>query len=87
MGTTDQHPTVITLQRVKRWPALCAIGLVRVYQRGLSPLLGSSCRFQPTCSAYMITAIEKYGLLRGTARGCKRILRCHPFHRGGYDPP
>ncbi|MEO8269384.1 MAG: membrane protein insertion efficiency factor YidD [Aureliella sp.] len=61
--------------------------MVRTYQRVLSPLLGSNCRFQPTCSAYMIAAIEKHGLLRGTWRGCWRILRCHPFHRGGYDPP
>lgn len=65
----------------------CAIGMVHIYQRSLSPLLGANCRYHPTCSAYMIQAIEKFGLLRGVYRGCLRILRCHPFCRGGYDPP
>jgi putative membrane protein insertion efficiency factor len=58
-----------------------------MYQRGLSPLLGKNCRFQPTCSHYMIEAINKYGLLIGISKGIWRILRCHPFNRGGYDPP
>ncbi|WP_206028688.1 membrane protein insertion efficiency factor YidD [Thalassoroseus pseudoceratinae] len=63
------------------------IGLVRGYQRFISPLLGPSCRFTPTCSEYFIQAVRKYGILRGTWRGVMRILRCHPFHPGGYDPP
>ncbi|MCA9194421.1 MAG: membrane protein insertion efficiency factor YidD [Planctomycetales bacterium] len=63
------------------------IGLVRVYQRGISPLLGASCRFQPSCSEYMIGAIQKHGPFRGVLRGIGRILRCHPFCSGGYDPP
>lgn len=74
-----------------RWllklPAGMAIGMVRFYQRGISPLLGKNCRFQPTCSQYMIEAINKYGLLRGVLKGTWRIMRCHPFCRGGYDPP
>ncbi len=74
-----------------RWlwelPGRCAIFCIRCYQRGISPLLGSNCRFQPTCSQYMIAAIEKYGVVRGTLRGAWRILRCHPFNRGGFDPP
>lgn len=45
------------------------------------------CRFEPTCSQYMIEAIEKYGAMRGMLHGCLRILRCHPWHPGGYDPP
>ncbi len=68
-------------------PGRCAIFLVRCYQRFLSPLLGASCRFQPTCSHYMIAAIEKYGVVQGILRGTWRILRCHPFCRGGFDPP
>ncbi|MCY2985543.1 MAG: membrane protein insertion efficiency factor YidD [Planctomycetota bacterium] len=66
--------------------AFC-IGMVRFYQRAISPLLGNNCRFSPTCSQYMIEAIEKYGVLRGAWRGTKRICRCHPFTPGGYDPP
>jgi uncharacterized protein len=75
------------LRRLIRIPSAVAIGLVRMYQRGLSPLLGKNCRFQPTCSHYMIEAINKYGLLVGVSKGIWRILRCHPFNRGGYDPP
>jgi uncharacterized protein len=74
-------------QRLKRIPSGVAIGLVRLYQRGISPLLGKNCRFQPTCSHYMIEAIEKYGFFIGVSKGIWRILRCHPFNRGGYDPP
>lgn len=62
------------------------VGLVRGYKYLISPLLPPSCRFYPTCSAYTIEAIEKYGALRGTLLGLRRILRCHPFCRGGYDP-
>ncbi len=68
-------------------PKRIAIACVRFYQRGISPLLWSSCRYQPTCSEYTIQAINKYGVIRGILRGGWRILRCHPFSRGGYDPP
>ncbi|RME12983.1 MAG: membrane protein insertion efficiency factor YidD [Ardenticatenia bacterium] len=63
-----------------------ALGLIRFYQRYISPLTGPTCRFQPTCSHYTYEAIEKYGLIKGMWLGIKRILRCHPFHPGGYDP-
>ncbi|MBU6239307.1 MAG: membrane protein insertion efficiency factor YidD [Planctomycetes bacterium] len=63
------------------------IQMVRFYQRAISPLLWSSCRFTPTCSQYMILAIEKYGPIRGVWKGLWRITRCHPFHPGGFDPP
>ncbi len=63
------------------------IALVRFYQRAISPLLGSNCRFSPTCSQYTIEAIEKYGVIRGLWKGVRRIARCHPFSRSGYDPP
>jgi putative membrane protein insertion efficiency factor len=57
-----------------------------MYKRWISPLLPSACRFHPTCSEYMMEAIEKYGVLRGTGKGLRRLLRCHPFHEGGLDP-
>jgi putative membrane protein insertion efficiency factor len=62
------------------------IALVRAYQFVLSPWLGKSCRFTPTCSHYMIEAIERFGAFRGTWLGLKRIMRCHPFCDGGIDP-
>ncbi len=68
-------------------PRRALVGLVRVYQWTLSPLIGKRCRFQPTCSAYFILAVQKYGAIRGTLRGLARIARCHPFHPGGFDPP
>jgi uncharacterized protein len=62
------------------------ISLIRAYKLVISPLLPPSCRFTPTCSEYAIQAIQKYGALRGFYLGVRRILRCHPFHAGGYDP-
>jgi len=60
--------------------------LIRLYQKGISPLLPPSCRFYPTCSAYAIEAVEKHGALKGSGMGLLRILRCNPFFEGGYDP-
>ncbi|OOY41340.1 membrane protein insertion efficiency factor YidD [Solemya velum gill symbiont] len=60
--------------------------LVRGYQLLLSPVLGSSCRYYPTCSSYMIQAIEIHGVLKGGWMGLRRIGRCHPWHEGGVDP-
>ena len=60
--------------------------LVRVYQICISPFLGPCCRFYTTCSEYAIIAVRRYGPLRGAFLGLMRILRCHPFHTGGYDP-
>jgi len=78
----------MSLQRaIIRFPSLAIIGFVRLYQVTLSPILGQQCRFRPTCSHYMIEAVEKYGAIRGSMRGIWRILRCNPFGRGGYDPP
>jgi len=62
------------------------IGLIRGYKMGISPYLPNACRFQPTCSQYAIEAIERFGAGRGGSMAVKRILRCHPFHPGGYDP-
>ena len=67
--------------------AAVLIGGVILYKFTLSPLLGRHCRFEPTCSSYFRTAVEKDGALRGAWRGLRRICRCHPWHPGGYDPP
>ncbi|GMR14014.1 MAG: membrane protein insertion efficiency factor YidD [Gemmatimonadota bacterium] len=62
------------------------LGLIRIYQRGISPLSPPSCRFTPTCSAYAVEAIEQHGILRGSWLATKRVFRCHPFGKWGYDP-
>lgn len=62
------------------------IGLVRLYQRLLSPLLGPRCRFHPTCSTYAIQALERHGAVRGSWLAVRRIVRCHPLNEGGFDP-
>ena len=59
---------------------------VRGYQIFISPIMPGKCRFYPTCSTYFIQAVEKYGPFKGSLLGIKRILKCHPFHEGGYDP-
>lgn len=63
-----------------------ALVLIRLYQATLSPLLGTRCRFHPTCSVYTQEAIGKYGFFKGVLLGGRRLLRCHPFHEGGIDP-
>lgn len=62
------------------------LGILKVYQYLISPLLGNNCRYIPSCSCYAHTAIERFGVLKGSWMGLKRILRCHPFHPGGLDP-
>lgn len=62
------------------------IALFHFYKRGISPYLPTACRFQPTCSEYMIEALEKYGIFYGLYLGIKRILRCHPWGGSGFDP-
>lgn len=63
-----------------------ALLLLRFYKRFLSPLLPPMCRFEPTCSVYTMQAVEKYGALRGSWLGVRRLARCHPFNPGGWDP-
>lgn len=68
------------------WGNRLVLVLIRGYQRFLSPLLGKNCRFYPTCSQYMFDAIVRFGLGRGVGLGVRRLLRCGPWHPGGYDP-
>ncbi len=62
------------------------ITLIKGYRRFVSPMLPSSCRFTPSCSLYTLQAVERFGLLKGSLMGARRLLRCHPFSEGGYDP-
>jgi uncharacterized protein len=83
--------TATTLETLLSLPgravAFCLIAAIRLYQVTFSPLLGPACRFQPSCSHYMVESIKKYGLVIGLNRGVRRFLRCHPWDPGGYDPP
>jgi len=69
-----------------RFPGRVLVVLVRLYQATLSPYLGRQCRYLPTCSNYFIEAVQRHGACKGSALGLWRILRCHPFARGGFDP-
>lgn len=62
------------------------IAVIKIYQYTISPLIGTVCRFEPSCSHYAIDAITKYGPLKGSFMAIRRILRCHPLNDGGYDP-
>ena len=62
------------------------LGLVRFYQYAISPFLGRRCRYFPSCSEYMVEAVQKHGAGKGCWMGVKRLCRCHPWHPGGYDP-
>jgi putative membrane protein insertion efficiency factor len=62
------------------------ITAIKGYRRFLSPMLPRSCRFTPSCSLYTLQAVEKHGLLRGSLMGARRVLSCHPFSEGGFDP-
>jgi len=62
------------------------IAPIRFYQKVISPMLGPTCRYQPTCSHYMVGAIEEWGVIRGIWMGLKRIFRCHPWASSGHDP-
>lgn len=71
---------------MKQLPARAIALLIRGYQRFISPALPPACRYSPTCSAYTLEAVERYGAVRGGWLGLKRVARCHPWHPGGYDP-
>ncbi|MGZ4777839.1 MAG: membrane protein insertion efficiency factor YidD [Thermoanaerobaculia bacterium] len=62
------------------------VALLQFYKRAISPILPPMCRFEPTCSVYMMEAVAKYGVMRGIWLGVRRLSRCHPFNPGGWDP-
>jgi hypothetical protein len=62
------------------------IFVIKTYQKIISPILGPRCRFYPTCSNYAIEALTKHGIIKGVALSLRRVLKCHPFNKGGYDP-
>jgi putative membrane protein insertion efficiency factor len=72
--------------RIKGFTKSLALLIIRFYRCFISPLFPPCCRYEPTCSAYAYEAVLKYGVCRGIFMAVKRILRCHPFHSGGYDP-
>ena len=77
---------VYKLKEINVYLSKVCIYLIRFYQKYISPLKGPTCRFYPTCSQYAIEAFKKYGVIKGMFLTIKRILKCHPFHPGGYDP-
>ena len=83
---SSDHPTMRPSVSLRNWPRLAGWYLIRGYQRFISPMFPPSCRFTPSCSQYALEAVARYGLLRGSWLGGRRLLRCHPFHPGGFDP-
>ena len=71
---------------VSRWPRFAVMALIRGYQMTLAHLVFTQCRFTPTCSHYTLEAVARYGAMKGSWHGVKRVARCHPFHPGGFDP-
>jgi len=71
---------------VRSLPRRGVLGVIGFYRRAISPNLRPSCRYAPTCSEYAAEAVGRYGVLRGGWLALRRLLRCHPFHAGGYDP-
>ena len=68
------------------WPQLALVGFIQFYRRFVSPLAPPTCRFTPSCSRYAVDAVKRYGFIRGGWLAAWRVLRCNPFHPGGYDP-
>lgn len=85
-GMASDQPLGRPSASVGNWPRLAGWYLIRGYQRFISPMFPPSCRFTPSCSQYALEAVTRYGLLRGSWLGGRRLLRCHPFHPGGFDP-
>lgn len=71
---------------IGRWLSMLLLFLIRGYQLLISPMLGPSCRYLPSCSSYAMDAIRIHGPLKGSWLAARRVSRCHPLHRGGYDP-
>lgn len=82
----DERSSALVRPEAPGLAARAGIAAIGVYQRFISPALPPTCRFQPSCSQYTLTAIQRYGLIKGSWLGARRIARCHPFHPGGHDP-
>ncbi len=74
------------MSKLSQLPARGAMALIRFYKRQISPSLGQNCKYDPSCSTYALTAIERHGLVKGSILATWRLLRCNPFSKGGYDP-
>ncbi|WP_344806081.1 membrane protein insertion efficiency factor YidD [Allohahella marinimesophila] len=74
------------IQWLRQWPRSLVLALIRLYKLTLSPFIGQHCRYTPTCSSYTSEAIKVHGLRKGAYFGVRRLLRCHPWCHGGYDP-
>ena len=85
-GCEPKTATRRALAALRPWPRRVLIGLVKTYRATLKPWLGNACRFEPTCSAYALEALEQHGALAGTVLAAGRLLRCHPWCEGGLDP-
>ena len=68
------------------WAVRAMVAVLRAYKYAISPLLGNSCRFEPSCSEYAVEALRRHGAVKGLALAVRRVGRCHPWHPGGYDP-
>ena len=86
-GQSTASCQLAAAERLRSGLTRLLMGAVRLYQIILSPFFGGQCRFHPTCSTYALHALESHGPLRGTGLALKRLLKCHPFHPGGFDPP
>ena len=83
--TSAGQPSRSALDTLARLPRGVVVGLLRLYQRVISPMYGPTCRFYPSCSQYALIAVERHGVLRGTALAAWRLLRCNPWNAGGVD--
>lgn len=84
--STKMKQPVSSLSSLRSLPTLCIISLIVLYRRVISPFIPARCRFLPTCSAYGIEALKVHGFLKGSSLLLKRMSRCHPWGRSGYDP-
>ena len=80
------HQVTASASTARGAPARIIMGLLRGYKRFISPALPRVCRFHPTCSEYALEAVERHGFLRGAGMAALRLSKCHPFHKGGFDP-
>lgn len=85
-GLSQAHVVVVAWRRVGRIIGRAIIAVLHFYHRWISPMRPPACRFAPSCSVYAMTAIERFGVLRGGWLAVRRLSRCHPYHRGGHDP-